>query len=286
MRPPVRRIRVLAREPDRPFETAYPASWGRAIGRRACALLDDREPYGPALRMQLDDGGVLTLPVGRLGPSVRQDLARHDDVAAQRALAFEGDVAAHRRQLDIAGAHAATGDLALVRRGDQLVAADRVEVEIGADRRCVERAEYLRERHVSRQAVRVEVARDVLDADRARRAVELAAAVHVHDLELASADARIDVRIARSVDDDVDRHRGLRLRTSFVRRIGGGHDAYRAVRIGNERHAQTIERFLVGRGRVRLDHDAGAVLALDAHVPERVVDLQLLERLARGLHLD
>src|SRR6188472_2218825 len=76
MRPPARRNRVLAREPDRPFETAYPASRGRAISRLLRALLDDREPDDAALRMQLDDRGVLTLPVRRLGPPVRQDLVR------------------------------------------------------------------------------------------------------------------------------------------------------------------------------------------------------------------
>src|ERR1043165_7267605 len=112
MRPPVRRIRVLAREPDRPFETAYPASWGRAIGRRVCALLDDREPYGPALRTQLDDGGVLTLPPGRLGASVRQDLARHaseidlgpaglDDEGAMAAQPYV-DIAMQARHDDVA----------------------------------------------------------------------------------------------------------------------------------------------------------------------------------------
>jgi hypothetical protein len=124
----------------------------------------------------------------------------------------------------------------------------------------------------------------VVDEDRAAGGVELAAGVHVGQLEATVADAAVDASAPGSADDQVDAD--LAARHGGAGRIDGGHDAHGAVGVGDERHAEAIERAVVGGALGRHDDQPGAVVALDAQVAQRVVDGDRGDRLAGGRHLD
>ncbi len=85
---------------------------------------------------------------------------------------------------------------------------------------------------------------------------------------------------------EIDPDRAATDRLDLVATVGGRRDAHRAVRVRDERDAQAIERVLVGRMLVGLDHDRATVVTFDAHVAERILDLDLLERTPRRRELD